>query len=562
MKTEKAGERFSIGVIGVVLFLTIFPFVSHAAIPQKINYQGSLTNAAGVPANGAVQMVFSIYNVSSGGVALWTETQNVTVTHGVYNVELGDVTPITLLFDIPYYLGIRVGADPEMTPRIPLTSVGYAFRAQTADNAGTGTITGVSAGTGLTGGGTSGSVTLSVLPPYLLPQSCGSGQIASWNGSLWICAVDQNSGGTITGVTAGNGLTGGGSSGSVTLNVGAGAGITVAADLVSVNFAGSGSAATVSRGDHDHFSGYWSGNNSSYGLAVNNGGTGDGIRAFSSSTLHNYAGLYAANSSTGTGVYGSSVGGYGVYGTSSSSSGYGGYFENNNGEAIYGSGSTGVRGVSSLANGTGIVGICNDGSNAWGVFGGSTSGYAGLFSGNVQVNGTLSKSSGAFKIDHPLDPANKYLYHSFVESPDMKNIYDGVVELDQRGEAIVMLPEWFGALNRDFRYQLTCIGGYAPVYIAEEITDNRFRISGGTPSLKVSWQVTGIRQDKWANDHRIPVEEAKPSGEIGTYLYPQGFGQSDELRVDGARIKALKSPAPRPLKDVNKDHLVGIGVKP
>jgi hypothetical protein len=264
-------------------------------------------------------------------------------------------------------------------------------------------------------------------------------------------------------------------------------------------------------------------------------------------------------------VYGRSSGGSGVYGETNSASSYGGYFKNANtgGIALYASGSwEGLHAEASEPNGTGIRGIANNGGFAWGVYGESLSGDAGYFNGNVWVGGTLSKSSGAFKIDHPLNPANKYLYHSFVESPDMKNIYDGVVELDQYGEAIVMLPEWFGPLNRDFRYQLTCIGGYAPVFIAEEIINNQFKISGGSSGLKVSWQVTGIRQDKWANDHRIPVEEAKPSGEIGTYLYPQGFGQSDELKVNGARIKALKSLAPRPSGGVNKDDSIGTRAKP
>ncbi|MGH9844628.1 MAG: hypothetical protein ACREEM_38400 [Blastocatellia bacterium] len=69
--------------------------------------------------------------------------------------------------------------------------------------------------------------------------------------------------------------------------------------------------------------------------------------------------------------------------------------------------------------------------------------------------GTLSKGGGSFKIDHPLDPENKYLYHSFVESPDMMNIYNGVVTLDETGQAEVELPDYFSALNRDFRYQFT-----------------------------------------------------------------------------------------------------------
>jgi hypothetical protein len=135
--------------------------------------------------------------------------------------------------------------------------------------------------------------------------------------------------------------------------------------------------------------------------------------------------------------------------------------------------------------------------------------------GDVHVNGNLSKNSGSFRIDHPLDPENKYLYHSFVESPDMMNVYNGNAVLDAKGEAIVTLPKWFDALNRDFRYQLTSIGAFMPIYVAQEITKNQFKIAGGKPGGKVSWQVTGIRQDKWANEHRIPVEEDKPASERG-----------------------------------------------
>ena len=55
-----------------------------------------------------------------------------------------------------------------------------------------------------------------------------------------------------------------------------------------------------------------------------------------------------------------------------------------------------------------------------------------------------------------MNSANKYLSHSFVESPDMKNVYDGMVTLDNKGEAEIDLPDWFGALNKDYRYQLYC----------------------------------------------------------------------------------------------------------
>lgn len=139
------------------------------------------------------------------------------------------------------------------------------------------------------------------------------------------------------------------------------------------------------------------------------------------------------------------------------------------------------------------------------------------------------KAGGSFRIDHPLDPANRYLSHSFVESPDMMHVYNGNVILDGRGEAVVELPRWFEALNRDFRYQLTAIGAPGPnLFIAEEISRNRFKVAGGIPGMKVSWQVTGIRHDPWAEAHRIPVEEEKPEGERGRCLHPELYGQPEQ----------------------------------
>jgi len=195
---------------------------------------------------------------------------------------------------------------------------------------------------------------------------------------------------------------------------------------------------------------------------------------------------------------------------------------------------TAINGLADGVGGTGVVGEADNGQSAVGVWGLSQNGVAGLFSGNVNVIGSLSNSGGSFKIDDPTDPANKYLYHSFVESPDMKNIYDGVATLDALGEAVVQLPDWFEALNRDFRYQLTCIGGFAPVYIAEKINQNHFKIAGGKAGLEVSWQVTGIRQDAWANAHRIPVEVEKPAQEQGYYIHPELFGQPAQKSIEWA----------------------------
>jgi len=170
---------------------------------------------------------------------------------------------------------------------------------------------------------------------------------------------------------------------------------------------------------------------------------------------------------------------------------------------------------------------------------GAKSGLAGNFQGDVQVTGNLSKGGGSFKIDHPLDPANKYLYHSFVESPDMMNIYNGNITTDATGEAVVTLPDWFQALNRDFRYQLTVIGQFAQAIVARKISDNSFTIRTSAPGVEVSWQVTGIRQDAWANAHRIPVDQDKSEPERGYYLHPELFNQPEEKGIEWARHPSM-----------------------
>jgi hypothetical protein len=189
-------------------------------------------------------------------------------------------------------------------------------------------------------------------------------------------------------------------------------------------------------------------------------------------------------------------------------------------------------GVQGIAEGTSTG---NGSTVNYGIHGSASGGdtnYAGYFVGNVHVAGTLSKTTGSFKIDHPLDPDNKTLSHSFVESPDMKNIYDGVAELDAKGEATITLPDWFEALNRDFRYQLTAIGAPAPgLHIASEISGNQFTIAGGRPGLKVSWQVTGTRQDPCAVKHPIVVEEEKAPHDRGKYLTPDAYGLPPEMGI-------------------------------
>lgn len=159
--------------------------------------------------------------------------------------------------------------------------------------------------------------------------------------------------------------------------------------------------------------------------------------------------------------------------------------------------------------------------------------YAGLFQGDVNVSGNLSKAGGTFKIDHPQDPENKYLIHSFVESPDMMNVYNGNCVTDIYGNATIALPTYFESENKEFKYQLTVIDNSADFIFAkvtQEVSNNSFQIRTSKPNIKVSWQVTGVRQDPWANAHRVVPELEKSSKDKGYYIHPELYGKSDSQR--------------------------------
>jgi hypothetical protein len=136
-----------------------------------------------------------------------------------------------------------------------------------------------------------------------------------------------------------------------------------------------------------------------------------------------------------------------------------------------------------------------------------------VIAGNLTVKGNLRKAASDVEGGHPLDAAGEYLARSVVGSPEGMKICNGVVTLDSSGEAEVRLPDYFEVLNRDFRYQLTPVGAYAPVFIAAKIKENAFRIAGGTAGLEVSWQVTGVRRGDFADAHRIRVVDETADSE-------------------------------------------------
>lgn len=183
--------------------------------------------------------------------------------------------------------------------------------------------------------------------------------------------------------------------------------------------------------------------------------------------------------------------------------------------------------LATATDGTSISGITNGTSTSDAGIRGTASNsnaYAGYFSGKVHVAGTLSKTAGTFKIDHPQDPANKYLVHSFVESPDMMNIYNGNIVTDANGKSIVTLPSYFEAENISFKYQLTVIGQFAQAIVSKEVANNQFEIMTDKPNVKVSWQVTGVRNDVFAQQNRYVDVVEKEEENKGYYVYPQGYG--------------------------------------
>ncbi|SRR6266508_1589323 len=235
------------------------------------------------------------------------------------------------------------------------------------------------------------------------------------------------------------------------------------------------------------------------------------------------------NRTNGDGIRGGSSQGRGVVGTC------------NSGPEIS---AAGVVGYAFTTNGNGVIASANLGPRAYALWAESSSGLAGLFDGHVQVNGQVFKSGGGFIIDHPVDPENKYLRHSFVESPDALNVYSGNATTDEDGNATVALPEYFEELNEGFHYQLTVIGEFAHAVVAEEVKDNQFAIKTDRPNVRVSWQVTGVRKDAFAKMAGMKIEEEKPPEERGTYLHPEAFQQPETRGAAYARREALRLAQP------------------
>ncbi len=529
-----------------------------AQAPQMLNYQGVARSTNGAPlSNQSIKLRLSIQ--PANGNPFYVETHNVTTNQfGLYAVQIGQGAVVNGNFASISWAQNTTFLQVEMDPAggnnftlvgtpTQLISVPYSLEAQYAAS--------TTLGGDVSGSSNANTVTAIQNRP-VASAAPATGDVLKWNGSQWQPGTDAISGGGA--YSAGSGIS---ISGNVISNAGD---LDNSNELQSISLSGNvltlsdgGGSVTLPSGGGGGGTNYWqsfggnditntntgtvflggpavpyqtiwaSASNSSETAVFQQSGSGDA--AFAQATSGT---ALSAQSTDGTALKATSYGnlptieitsngsssGLVIQGTGGYAASIGGNFER--GLFVYST----IEGIYSYGGTTGAT--LQGGSKGVYAFAGNPSGYGGYFDGTVYAQ-TMQKGSGSFKIDHPLDPENKFLYHSFVESPDMMNMYNGNITTDSGGRAKIELPNYFEALNRDFRYQLTCIGTFAQVIVEREVSGNSFSIRSDKPNVKVSWQVTGIRKDAHADHFRIIPEVEKQQDEKGKYLCPECFGQPE-----------------------------------
>jgi len=474
-----------------LLALAASAMMATAQAPSKFNFQGIARNVSGSPLSSTpLGMRISIHDGSSTGTIVYQETHSTTTNaYGLYNVVIGNGSPsIGTLSSVPWGSGDKyIQVEVDPAGGTTYTDLGASQLLSVPYALNAGS------GAGLTGTGTT-----NYIPKYTAAGTLGNS------------AIYQTPGGKL------------------------GIGTTSPFGKVQIN----NSTDTVSLLISSTYNG-----STAYGaLRVENSST---------STTQPVAGILATAIPSTTVNAGTAITGFG------GNVGVAGQGQSNS------TGTAQVFGVSGNAFSQGItVGVYGEADNytttvagtKYGVYGiaqNGTTNYAGYFVGNTAVTGLLSKGGGSFKIDHPLDPENKYLYHSFVESPEMMNIYNGNITTDANGFATVTMPSYFDALNKDFRYQLTVMGTFAQAIVKEKMSSNQFVIQTSQPNVEVSWMVTGVRHDKFADAHRIEAEVEKEQENKGKYIHPLEWNQPVTKEIN------YKLNHPKKNLDTSKIHAVG-----
>ena len=491
--------------LGIAIILLLC-YQSLAEIPQMISYQGSVTDGSGIPVpDGTYDMRFRIYNAATGGVCHWDSgTHSEQVTGGIFNVLLGGSPHpnLDLSFDEDYWLLITIEGDNQ-TPRQRLGSTGYSYMAS-----------------------------------GLVPHTIIEGSVSWEDGTDVLRVINEATSGVCYGASF-------------------------------YSYADSGRAvfASATNMTGENYGGKF------YSMSSSGTGVHGEVVAYYPGTT--YGGYFKSNSSDGYGVYGEAPK-YGIYGKGTGTSGvsYGGQFytSSTSGRAIAGEAlaTTGVnyggKFHSNSEDGRGCYGWAtattgvnyggafksssSSGYGVWAKAGASTGttygvysdsdspgGYGGYFVGDVHVSGSLSKSSGSFLIDHPLDPENKLLRHNFVESPENLLIYRGELKLNEDGEATVAMPEYFAALTREEKatIHLTAQGKPFDTGYKWE-TDHESFIIYGAANREVSWMVMAERDDPVIRRLGRPVEEEKgPDSKYcdkGKLLDPVAYGYPESMGRD------------------------------
>ncbi len=556
-------RRVALSCLGLLAALCLLaaPDPALASAPSTITYTGQLLSGNAPVANGLYDFQFSLYTAASGGTQTGTTVSvtSVPVEDGVFYVEINFGTAIntSALYLQTAYTLHGGSTYTTQTPRKLLATSAFTDYA-------------ASSGYALTAGGTSRlqGRNISTAAPT-------DRQVLTWiaSTSMWTPATFVNPAGSVTGsmlalplslsfssggsssavlsvtntASTGYGInsasaSGGGINGTSASGDGVDGSSTSGSGIAGTSASGIGVYATSGSNDAGYFKG--GGTTGLYGELTDSNGTGvEGVANTGSGAYGVFGG-----STSGAGVTGSSSSGKGVYGTSGS--GYAGYFK--------GGGTTGVYGELTVSNGTGVEGVADAGSGAYGVFGGSTSGagvagtsssgygiygtsssnYAGYFAGPVGVTSTLVVGGDLnvtgtknFQIDHPLHPDTMTLKHACIESNLPENVYNGKVVTDANGDAVVTLPDYFGALNKNPLYQLTVVGKFAQAVVSTEVKDNVFTIKTDKPGVTVCWQVTGERNDAYMKAHPYQAEEQKAEKDQGKYLDPQSYGLPEEIRI-------------------------------
>lgn len=594
-------------VAAVAVGVTTGPLAAQTPLGTEFTYQGRLADG-GNPANGAYDIQFTLYDQLSGGTQQGPTVcvDNVAVAEGLFTATLdfGDQFPGQERF---LEVAIRVDAGQNcantsgfttLSPRQKLTATPNALNAEKLDGLdSTAFLQAVPNPLTLSGSAAGSHIILGENTSTAAASTGVSGRSTAASGTTYGGNFQSAS-------TSGRGVLG-----HVSAATGSTYGLYGSADSTS----GKGVYGLATADSGTTYGGYFQSNSTSgYGIFAKalgfSGSTyggwfetrspsGEGVHVLASATSgYTYGGYFDNDSTEGTGVYahvmatsGNTLGvfartnspdGISIAGTSSGI-GVQGYCWGTSGIGVRGvaaqsTGTTnGVLGEAYSTSGRGVMGVASatTGSTFGGYFESSSSSGYGVYRRNGATSGTIygvrgyaSTAAGgyavyaagdmgasgtkSFRIDHPVDPGNKYLLHYSAESPEVLNFYSGNVTLDERGEEVVELPDYFASINTDPRYTLTAVGAPMPdLHVAEEISEEAlaageqagpgmappicwFRIAGGVPGGKVSWRIEALRNDLRMRLHGAPVERDKTGPERGKYQHPEYYGQPAEMGMD------------------------------